>query len=868
MDLSQAAPLLQNSQQAGPGHKQRVFTGVVTSMHDYYGLVDEEVLFQLSVVKGRVPLVGEKVLVKAIYNPGQSMKWNAQKVQAVNNQSLLKSLPSLLPAMGQPQKQGILGNKPQPLLQAPLIPPLIPSMQQPPQKPGLLQTPPPPYPPPPPPHQHQHPRQGQFDPRGGGRRRHGDGGRRAGRWDDGGGWCGDRVSQKRRKLRGTQEEPLKKASVQPPRYWPLFSRFSRDSSACDTLEVLRRYPQLALPDDFFDLRLSWVETFPVTRPLTLGFPSPFHVSEARGDPDPAQPADTDPSYSAKVMLLSTPGLEEMYQKCCCLSEEQKEVSAGPVHPTTLIKFLVGLKQEEAVVLGGAWSPSLDGSKPVKDPLVLIRTAVRCTKAQTGLDLSTCSQWFKFAEVRYLRAGLVETTVFFLPDVWHSLPSMSEWEGLLLAHNPGTEISRSPASDQAVEESAAVDSRTPEPLGALPDEPALLVHPREGLPCATLPLSSLLKYRNSPGHNSFEVSLMAELFNEMLQRDFGLRIYRALHSIPGRAPAQPGSQGAAESQDVHMTPVEPQKKDEEEEGVRKEGAEPQRAEERRKMKEEVLEEDYLLLQDNDKDNFGVVQEEGEMNPVLSRLSDPSSTKETDKEPCSSLVLSRDVLLAFVYFDHNFCGFLLDKDLEEIVLSLGLHLSRAQVTELVTKVVSQNACHYQGLAERWEGDTEPRDSKTLAADPKLQGNVSLLPPVSVKGSGRQSQRSGSGGSELVTHNGATVHLGNLLQKLERVESTRVHLEDRIRSLETRLGEAGEQVSVEEAQRKRLASGLEAAQKSLAEALDKLKTEEKRSASYEKLLKESKGNMVSIIEKMQSIVNKTCSVVETGSDASDKV
>lgn len=70
---------------------------------------------------------------------------------------------------------------------------------------------------------------------------------------------------------------------------------------------------------------------------------------------------------------------------------------------------------------------------------------------------------------------------------------------------------------------------------------------------------------------------------------------------------------------------------------------------------------------------------------------------------------------------------------------------------------------------------------------------------------------------------------------------------------IGEAGEQVSVEEAQRKRLASGLEAAQKSLAEALDKLKTEEKRSASYEKLLKESKGNMVSIIEKMQSIVNK---------------
>lgn len=35
-------------------------------------------------------------------------------------------------------------------------------------------------------------------------------------------------------------------------------------------------------------------------------------------------------------------------------------------------------------------------------------------------------------------------------------------------------------------------------------------------------------------HSFEVSLFAELFNEMLMRDFGFRIYRALNGAPERA----------------------------------------------------------------------------------------------------------------------------------------------------------------------------------------------------------------------------------------------------------------------------------------------------------------------------------------------
>lgn len=45
----------------------------------------------------------------------------------------------------------------------------------------------------------------------------------------------------------------------------------------------------------------------------------------------------------------------------------------------------------------------------------------------------------------------------------------------------------------------------------------------------------------------------------------------------------------------------------------------------------------------------------------------------------MTYDKDLLMAFVYFDQSHCGYLLEKDLEEIMYTLGLHLSRAQVLQ---------------------------------------------------------------------------------------------------------------------------------------------------------------------------------------------
>ena len=95
----------------------------------------------------------------------------------------------------------------------------------------------------------------------------------------------------------------------------------------------------------------------------------------------------------QVMLIASPSLDDLYHKSCSLSQDPENIQENFVHPTRLINFLVGVKgKNEPVAIGGPWSPSLDGPNPADDPKVLIKTAIRTTRALTGINLSSCTQW--------------------------------------------------------------------------------------------------------------------------------------------------------------------------------------------------------------------------------------------------------------------------------------------------------------------------------------------------------------------------------------------------------------------------------------------------------------------------------------------
>ncbi|XP_032087551.1 cell division cycle and apoptosis regulator protein 1 isoform X3 [Thamnophis elegans] len=825
-------PAPRSSQQQTQPQKQRVFTGVVTKLHDTFGFVDEDVFFQLSAVKGKTPQVGDRVLVEATYNPNMPFKWNAQRIQTLPNQNqtqtqpLLKTPPPGLQPIAQ-QPAFSVQAQPQPLLQAQIsatsITPLLqaqpqPLLQQPQQKAGLLQ----------PPvrivSQPQPARRLDPPPRFSGRNDRGD--PMANRKDD---RSRERERERRRsrerspqRKRSRERSPRRERERSPrrprrvvPRYTVQFSKFSLDCLSCDMMELRRRYQNLYIPSDFFDAQFTWVDAFPMPRPFQLGNYCNFYVMQREVDPldkntAVLDPADADHLYSAKVMLMASPSMEDLYHKSCALAEDSQEVRDGFQHPARLIKFLVGMKgKDEAMAIGGHWSPSLDGPDPEKDPSVLIKTAIRCCRALTGIDLSVCTQWYRFAEIRYHRPeethkgrtvpAHVETVVLFFPDVWHCLPTRSEWETLsrgykqqlveklqgerkeadgeqdeeekddgeakeistpthwskldpkamkvndlrkelesrtlsskglksqLIARltkqlkveeqkEEQKELEKSEKEDEEEEERKSEDDKEEEERKrleeverqrrerryVLPDEPAIIVHPnwaaKSGkFDCSIMSLSVLLDYRLEDNkEHSFEVSLFAELFNEMLQRDFGVRIYKALLSLPDKEDKKDKKnkkdekKEKREERDDENDDPKPKRRKSGDDKDKKDDRDDRKREDKRKddskdddeIEDDNNQEEYDPMEAEDAEDEDDDRDDEEMNRrddrrEGSRHCKERASKDKERNKTQMITINRDLLMAFVYFDQCHCAYLLEKDLEEILYTLGLHLSRAQV-----------------------------------------------------------------------------------------------------------------------------------------------------------------------------------------------
>ncbi|XP_067399782.1 cell cycle and apoptosis regulator protein 2 isoform X2 [Emydura macquarii macquarii] len=833
-----SADLIQNAQQLQVGEKQRVFTGIVTSLHDYFGVVDEEVFFQLSVVKGRLPQIGEKVLVKAVYNPSQSVPWNAMKVQTLSNQPLLKAPTPLLHVASLGQKQGILGAHPQLLFQPHQIPPLFP------QKPmSLFQSSP-------------SLQLGRYTGQG-----------PKGRWDD--------FDSKKRKQKGGEPWGVKKLRHDPPQYRVYFARYAVNSPFCDAMELLRRYCSIQLPQQFYDVRLCWLDTFPLTQPLSLKHPSRIQVANpAETLPETAAPEDMDPSFSAKVMLLSSPGLEEFYRQCLLYIEDPSEPKESPEHPTKQIKFLLGRKEDEAVLIGGVWSPSLDGPEPDSDPMVLVRTAIRCTKARTGLDLSTCTQWVRFAEFRYLQQGdpsQKETVVVFLPNIWSCMPSLEAWEALCQQ-----KAEKPPSSPEAKAELEVV---VPEPdtEGAVPDlptppmEPALMAHPHPSLALANLSLCTLLEYRRQKEKLSFEVAVMAELFQEMLQRDFGYILYKALRALPEKEePAEMNTTELEKPEEKDLTDKAPSQQETVQTPQAKEGGPKPACSDPKESTDELctlsLEDDLLLLQEEEEDDdFGVKLEDAEVSSLASNPSEMEFSSLHDiispKALAPSVVLPLDALLAFIYFDLNVCGYLHRRDLEKILMTVGLHLCKEQVKQLVNKVGTQYVCQY------WNLQYNSQEACKLAPQEAEQplGNLALLPTSTPLAAVSAQPKAVVEHGDLISYNGTVLNLRTLLEKAEHTEGGRLYLESKIHTLEVKLEDAQLHLATTESSNKVLSCELQELQQQLAHMEEQVKSAEQQKSHFQRLLQENKKRLAPLQLELQQIIEKTNNCLEKTEPAS---
>ncbi|XP_063994162.1 cell division cycle and apoptosis regulator protein 1-like [Diachasmimorpha longicaudata] len=840
--------------------KQRVFTGTVTKVHDNFGFVDEDVFFQTQAcVKGSNPVIGDRVLVEASFNPSMPFKWNATRIQVLpmtgNSHS---SSSSVIPPANQNPQQNRQPQSGRPSTTYNAVPP-----------------------------PNDNPHSNKFSSNNStstsnrnkpARVRE----RSRDRRND-----GEDIERKRRREERIREREKKeerspsktRRSKSPrsrrrtrvvPRYMVQIPKIALDLPEADVLEIKRRYQNMYIPSDFFSTNFRWVDAFPPHTPFTLNKPCSFHVmhKDVDGGVEMSavlEPLDADYLFSAKVMLMSMPSMEEIYKRCCGVTED-RDPDRDYVHPTRLINFLVGLRgKNETMAIGGPWSPSFDGPNPESDPSVLIRTAVRTCKALTGIDLSHCTQWYRFLELYYRRAetthksgrivsSRVESVILFLPDVWSCVSTKLEWDTLHVSYarqldrkmmgaggdgvmdvagdndeavvaeqkddinlekkDPGhySELDgKSMNHDEDAKKNSERERALLEKRYILPESPHIIVHPsrtaKSGkFDCTVMSLSVLLDYRpEDTKEHSFEVSLFAELFNEMLMRDFGFRIYRSLCALPEKSKDKDEDlKKKKEEKPREEKNVEEKKRKEEDDKKSKKDVK-----KRETSKEKIKEEKEKTKSDEkDQEDDGDEDDSDDDDSVK----DGKRDRDGKKKKTKLYTFDPDLLLSFVYFDQTHCGYIFDKDIEELIYTLGLNLSRAQVKKLVQKVVTRDSLHYRKLTDRPKDDEDkekPKD-ETEVEDEVLEGedeaelkslalgNKKLL-PVFVSGQvpskrargDNQLEGDGSIPDGFIMFKGSLLDVKKLVSQLKRSEKARVDTEARMGEIQHELASATDKV-----------------------------------------------------------------------------
>ncbi|GFQ79820.1 cell division cycle and apoptosis regulator protein 1 [Trichonephila clavata] len=982
------------AQQQQQQYKQRVFTGVVTKLHENFGFVDEDVFFQISSVKGNIPKAGERVLVEATYNSNSPFKWNATRIRVLPNQVIQNQVVQLnVPqpnnnrsAMGQQgpltavvaapvslginvsqgmnmnaaianmtNNQGGYSNVPQSerwqvQQEMAVIESLGQQQQQQQQRLAIQHN-----------NQHQWIQEMEYNdmmdnkgprmsniirrhnsppPR---RERERDRDLRDLRRED----RRDRYRERERysppprkrsrSPRRPSRSPPRRRQRAIPRYTVQIPKISLDLKTGTLVELRKRYSNLYIPSDFCAANFLWQEAFPPHRPFAMDHQCNFHIVGKDIEPlfendAVLEPSDADYTYSAKVMLMSTPSLTEIFHKSCALAHDGDDAKENFVHPTRLISFLVGLKgKNETVAIGGPWSPSLDGPNPNKDPCTLIKTAIRTCKALTGIDLSKCSQWYRFAEIYYRRGessshkgrGMrVETVVLFVPDVWSCLPTRVEWDGMVATGccktlQPKLPEETSDPEAQALihymdEEECTSETEKKEPthfseldpktikvndlkreLEArnlsikglksqliarltkalktesekeseefnsenaeeitdrnteekkkdedkkeknsaekknFPDTPAIIVQPsrtaKNGkFDCTVMSLSLLLDYRQEDNkEHSFEVSLFAELFNEMMMRDFGFRIYRALVEAP-------------ESKD--------------DEKDKKKGDKKEDRKDRKDEKEDTRRKEECNENESDKDDDDSEEEDND--------DDKRERKKRRRKKLQMLTHDPYLLLSFVYFDQTHCGYLLDKDIEDLFYTLGLLLSRAQVRKLIQKVCKREIFRYRKLTDRPVDGEKPlkNDLLKICLEDLAAGNKKYIPSLNyVPMKSRSNSIDGKEETSclsLVPYQGALIDVGKLIEQIERSEKARLNTDESVKELQIQLENVAEVTSNKDKLSQKLAHELEELKQKLRVTEEDLKRTRSDAEKYHKALCNLKEGLQSSLFLTDSALQK---------------
>lgn len=365
---------------------------------------------------------------------------------------------------------------------------------------------------------------------------------------------------------------------------------------------------------------------------------------------------------------------------------------------------------------------------------------------------------------------------------------------------------------------------------LPKDKKILVFPSKSFKsgkfdCKVLSLSSLLDYRHDDNkENQFEVSLFAEAFKEMIERNAAFTIYETLANCGDRDAEKKRRDEAREK------PVEPKEPKEPAETTEK-AAE---GEEKKDEKEEK--------RDEKKD-----EKREEKREKVERID------------LKSVVANRTVYEAFSLFDSNLCGYLTEKDIEEILYNGEFGISRGQIQKLAKKLSVRDKINYRHLTDvltDMDGNvrhTPGGADDVVETDDLIRGfgyNLAKSMEPADSGAAVKSSEVSASSDGVVIINGSAVNVVQKMKLLKQVEKERDEAKSTVSeqlSLIEQLREAKAEI---DKKKKDIDSHYHKSNKKLNETSAQLKSTQDENSALKQALQDCKRHadrIFSVVEKV---------------------
>jgi len=393
---------------------------------------------------------------------------------------------------------------------------------------------------------------------------------------------------------------------------------------------------------------------------------------------------------------------------------------------------------------------------------------------------------------------------------------------------------------------------------LPEKPAIVLHPSTTakggkFDCTMMSLSLLLDYRQEDNkEHSFEVSLFAEIFNEMLMRDFGFQIYKSIVTAPSVKKEEEKKKDDRKDKDDKR---DKDKKEKDEKKRNGDATSPKRT--KREEKEDKKESDDMDV-DGEKDDAEEKEEDDKKD---------KGDEKKKKKDLRSLTTNPKLLLAFSYFDQNHCGYLTDKDTEEIIHTLGLRLSRAQIKKIIQKVMVRDVFKYRRLTDQEvdedgkpiSPDQEDSTSQKHDSDQLAKGNNESLRKLlelsgtKIEGASTSSDAKKDENPSFVSYKGSFLDIESLISRLEKSEKTRTTLENSLSQLNGELKSTKENLE----EKTTLTAKLQGDLRNLRSDLDHQKklhhSAEALNKDWQRAVENSKSQMQGAMNTLNNMLNK---------------